>query len=364
MGKEESNATKTIFEQIRREDKNGNEYWTARDLSKILEYLEYRNFKPVIQKAKEACRNSDHAESDHFVDMHDMVSLGLGSKRNVENVKLSRYACYLIVQNADPSKEIVAIGQTYFAVQTRLQEIRQMSEYQELRTEDERRLFLRNELRNHNSQLAEAARNSGVLNNIDYAIFQNHGYKGLYGGLDAKGIHSRKELKNSQKILDHMGSTELAANLFRATQTEEKLRRDDVKGKHNANKTHFEVGKKVRSTIKELGGTMPEDLPTAESIKLIEGRGTGVPTILKQLKQNGYIGQVEKTSVKTSVKILELVKGNSSITIPELSQLIGLSERSVERNIKNLQDSKKLKRVGPDKGGHWEVIDDKSSQQE
>ncbi|MBU4486020.1 MAG: hypothetical protein KKD38_03755 [Candidatus Delongbacteria bacterium] len=163
MGKVESNATKTIFEQIRREDKNGNEYWTARDLSKILEYQEYRNFKPVIQKAKEACRNSDHAESDHFVDMHDMVSLGLGAKRNVENVKLSRYACYLIVQNADPSKEIVAIGQTYFAVQTRLQEIRQMSEYQELRTEDERRLFLRNELRNHNFQLAEAAQKSDYI---------------------------------------------------------------------------------------------------------------------------------------------------------------------------------------------------------
>jgi DNA-damage-inducible protein D len=142
MGNMQTNKTKTIFEQIRREDENGNEYWTARDLSKILEYLEYRNFKPVIQKAKEACRNSDHAESDHFVDMHDMVSLGLGSKRNVENVKLSRYACYLIVQNADPSKEIVAIGQTYFAIQTRLQEIRQMSEYQELGTEDERRLFL------------------------------------------------------------------------------------------------------------------------------------------------------------------------------------------------------------------------------
>ena len=160
-----------------------------------------------------------------------MVLLGSGAKRKIEDVKLSRYACYLIVQNADPSKEIVAIGQTYFAVQTRLHEIQQMSQYQELKTENERRLFLRNELRNHNSQLAEAAQNAGVLTHIEYAIFQNHGYKGLYGGLDAKGIHSKKDLKKSQKILDHMGSTELAANLFRATQTEEKLKRDNVKGK-------------------------------------------------------------------------------------------------------------------------------------
>jgi DNA-damage-inducible protein D len=359
MGKEmkslESNATKTIFEQIRREDENGNEYWTARDISSVLEYSEYRHFKPVIEKAKEACQKSNNSLDNHFEDILDMVSLGLGSKRNVENVKLSRYACYLIVQNADPSKEIVAIGQTYFAVQTRLQEIQQMSQYQGLKTENERRLFLRNELRNHNFQLAEAARNSGVLNNVDYAIFQNHGYKGLYGGLDAKGIHSRKELKNNQKILDHMGSTELAANLFRATQTEEKLRRENVKGKHNANKTHFAVGKKVRKTIQELGGTMPEELPTAESIKLLEGGKTNSQissTVVKNTEQKSS----QKTSVKTSVKILELVKGNNSITIPELSQLIGVSERSVERNIKNLQDSKNLKRVGPDKGGHWEVI--------
>ena len=187
-------------------------------------------------------------------------------------VKLSRYACYLIVQNADPSKEIVATGQTYFAIQTRLQEIRQMDEYNRLTTEEEKRLFLRNEMKTHNTQLAEAAKDAGVIEPVDYAIFQNHGYMGLYGGLDAKGIHHRKGLKKSQNILDHMGSTELSANLFRATQTEEKLRRENIKGKGKANQTHFEVGKKVRQTIKELGGTMPEHLPTEESIKKIENK--------------------------------------------------------------------------------------------
>jgi DNA-damage-inducible protein D len=158
----------------------------------------------------------------------------------------------------------------YFAVQTRLQEIQQMDDYNLLKTEEDKRLFLRNELRKHNSLLAETAKGAGVIKSIDYAIFQNHGYMGLYGGLDAKAIHQKKNLKKNQQILDHMGSTELAANLFRATQTEEKIRREKIKGKSNANKTHFEVGHKVRNTIKELGGTMPEDLPTENSIKLIE----------------------------------------------------------------------------------------------
>jgi len=268
MGNELSKQPNTLFEQIKQVDSYGNEWWSARQLGKVLEYSEYRHFKPVIEKAKEACSNSAQKVSDHFEDFLEMVDIGSGAKRPMEDgVKLSRYACYLIVQNADPGKEVVAQGQTYFAVQTRLQEIRQMDEYNRLCSEDEKRLFLRDEMKKHNIQLADAAKGAGVIEPLDYAIFQNHGYMGLYGGLDAKGIHKRKGLKKSENILDHMGSTELAANLFRATQTEEKLRRDKIKGKQKANQTHFEIGKKVRKTIEEIGGTMPENLPVADSIK-------------------------------------------------------------------------------------------------
>ena len=260
----------TLFESIKDTDNNGNEYWSSRKLAKVLEYADYRNFITVIGKAKEACQNSGIPIEDHFVDINEMVTIGSGAERPVDSVKLSRYACYLIVQNADPSKTIVAQGQTYFAIQTRIAEVQQMKEYQELSSEEEKRLFLRNELQKHNSQLASAAKDAGVIDSRDYAIFQNYGYQGLYGGMTAKDIHAKKGLKKSQKILDHMGSTELAANLFRATQTEEKLRRENIKGKQQANMTHYEVGAKVRQTIKELGGTMPEDLPTAESIKAVE----------------------------------------------------------------------------------------------
>lgn len=260
----------TLFEQIREIDKNGNEFWGARKLAKALEYTDFRNFLTVIGKAKEACKNSGQLVENHLVDFNEEIKHGKGAKQEYPSVKLSRYACYLIVQNADPSKDVVAQGQTYFAVQTRLQEIKQMDDYNRLSSEDEKRLFLRNELKKHNTQLADAAKEAGVVNALDYAIFQNHGYMGLYGGLNAKGIHSKKGLKKSQNILDHMGSTELAANLFRATQTEEKLKRDNIKGKQNANKTHYEIGKKVRKTIEEIGGTMPENLPSESSIKTIE----------------------------------------------------------------------------------------------
>jgi DNA-damage-inducible protein D len=271
MKTELSKINNTVFERIRQLDENGNEWWSARQLGKILEYTEYRHFKPVIEKAKEACVNSRQEVKDHFEDFLEMVDIGSGAKRPMEDgVKLSRYACYLIVQNADPGKEVVAQGQTYFAVQTRLQEIRQMDEYNRLSSEDEKRLFLREEMKKHNIQLADAAKGAGVIEPMDYAIFQNHGYMGLYSGLDAKGIHKRKGLKKSDNILDHMGSTELAANLFRATQTEEKLRRDNIKSKQKANQTHFVIGKKVRKTIEEIGGTMPEDLPVADSIKKLE----------------------------------------------------------------------------------------------
>lgn len=269
MANEISKPTQTIFEQIKSEDDTGHEFWTARVLSLVLEYSEYRHFKPVVERAKEACKNSGNNVSDHFEDILYMVPIGSGATREVDDVRLSRYACYLIVQNADSGKEIVAQGQTYFAVQTRLQELRQMDEYQRLETEEAKRLFLRKEMSEHNKQLAEAAKGAGVCDPLDYAIFQNHGYKGLYGGLDNKGIHQRKGLKKGEAILDHMGSTELAANLFRATQTEEKLKREKVSGKYEANKTHFEVGAEVRETIKKIGGTMPENLPVAGSIKKI-----------------------------------------------------------------------------------------------
>lgn len=199
-----------------------------------------------------------------------MVEIGSGAHRELPDVRLSRYACYLIVQNGDPSKPVIANGQTYFAIQTRRQELANDKKFAQL-SEDEKRLAVRNELAAHNKHLAAAAKDAGVETSLDYAVFQDHGYKGLYGGLGAKDIQARKGLKKSQKILDHMGSTELAANLFRATQTEEKLRRDDVQHKHQANQTHFDVGRKVRQTIEELGGTMPENLPTPEtSIQQLE----------------------------------------------------------------------------------------------
>jgi DNA-damage-inducible protein D len=199
MSDELTKQTQTIFEQIRRTDESSNEYWSARDMSKVLEYSEYRHFIPVVEKAKEACRNSKQQVADHFEDILDMIEIGKGGKRGVDNIKLSRYACYLIVQNADPSKEIVALGQTYFAVQTRLREISQMEEYNRLSTEEEKRLFLRGEMAKHNIQLASAAKDAGVIEPVDYAIFQNHGYKGLYGGLDAKGIHNKKGLKKASR---------------------------------------------------------------------------------------------------------------------------------------------------------------------
>jgi len=272
MAKELSKRVLSIFEQIKQIDENGNEYWMARQLAKALDYTDFRNFTSVIDKAKQACENSEQPVSDHLVEFNEVVTVGSGATHTYPSYKLSRYACYLIVQNADPGKEVVALGQTYFAVQTRLQEIRQMDEYNRLSTENEKRLFLRDEMAKHNTQLAAAAKDAGVITEIDYAIFQNHGYKGLYGGLDAKGIHAKKGLKKSQKILDHMGSTELAANLFRATQTEEKLKREQIKGKQKANQTHYEVGKKVRKTIEEIGGEMPENLPVEDSIKNLSAK--------------------------------------------------------------------------------------------
>lgn len=258
------------FEDLLQHGNEGQEYWSARDLAPLLDYRDWRNFQNVLSRAAQACETSHQQVSDHFVETTKMVVLGSGAQRELEDVHLSRYACYLVVQNGDPAKPVIAAGQTYFAIQTRRQELADDETFKRLR-EDEKRLFLRNELKEHNKQLVEVAQQAGVETTLDFAIFQNHGYQGLYGGLDQKAIHQHKGLKKSQKILDHMGSTELAANLFRATQAEEKLRRDEVKSKQQANQTHFDVGRKVRQTIEELGGTMPEDLPSPDkSIRQIE----------------------------------------------------------------------------------------------
>ncbi len=225
----------TPFEQIRRTNPAGNEFWSSRDFARVLGYNDYRNFEAVIEKARTACFNSGQRVEDHFVDVTDMIEIGKGGQRAVKTVMMSRYACYLIIQNADPSKEIVAHGQTYFAIQTRRQEL------SDEEVEEQRRLAIRSDLRTHNTQLADAARGAGVIEPRDYAIFQNHGYMGLYGGLGAQDIHLRKGLKKGEQILDHMGSTELAANLFRATQAEDKLRREKITCKDKANSAHREV---------------------------------------------------------------------------------------------------------------------------
>lgn len=256
------------FEQIKRVREDGIEYWSARELARVLGYARWDKFKNAIQKAEIACENSGQSVEDHFSRVGNMVRIGSGAQRKIEDFQLSRYACYLVIQNADPAKEIVALGQTYFAVQTRRQE-----EADELAglSEEQKRLYLRGQLSSHNKQLADAAYRAGVVQSIDFAIFQDHGYAGLYGGLKAKEIHRKKGLKKSQGILDHMGSEELAANLFRATQTEAKLRREQLQGKEKANQAHYDVGRKVRQTIEELGGTMPEELPTpSESIQQLK----------------------------------------------------------------------------------------------
>lgn len=253
--------SEATFENIRHTNEYGQEFWYARELQQALEYSQWRRFEETIERAKTACLQSENSIEDHFANVGKMVSIGSGAQREIDDIMLSRYACYLIVMNGDPRKQIIAVGQTYFAVKTRQQEL--VDNYDQL-TEDQKRLAIRDEIKRHNKSLAEAAQMAGVETSLDYATFQNYGYMGLYGGLKAQDIKRRKGLKKSQDILDHMGSTELAANLFRATQTDEKLRRENVQGKDAANRTLYEVGAKVRQTIAELGGTMPEDLPTPE----------------------------------------------------------------------------------------------------
>lgn len=265
---EENNYTESLFESIKHINEYGQEVWYARDLQIAFEYKRWDKFLNVIEKAKESCSNSSNDVSDHFSQVGKMVTIGSGAEREVIDYELSRYACYLIVQNGDPGKKVIALGQTYFAVKTRQQEL--IENFDSLE-EDQKRLAIRKEMKEHNKQLVAAAKGAGVKTSSEYATFQNCGYMGLYGGLKAQDIRHRKGLKPKENILDHMGYEELAANLFRATQTEAKLRRENIRGKENANHAHYEVGKKVRQTIQELGGTMPEDLPTPQkSIQQLE----------------------------------------------------------------------------------------------
>lgn len=256
----------SIFENIKHIDKSGNEYWFARDLQKVLDYKEWRKFSIVLEKAKVSCQLSNLNIEDHFVGADKMVEIGSKTKRKIEDYKLSRYACYLIAQNGDSRKKTIALAQTYFAFQTRKMEITER-EYSSL-TEDEKRFYQRNLTKKGNYSLNQAAKDAGVKN---FDRFHNSGYKGLYNGETANDIAKRKGLRYREDILDNMGSDELIANLFRISQTEQKLKRDNVKGETKANDVHYEVGKKVRKAISDIGGTMPEEFPTPEkSLKTLE----------------------------------------------------------------------------------------------
>ena len=254
------------FEDIKHIDEYGNEYWLARELQQVLEYKEWRKFSRVIEKARDASNNSKFKVSDHFVQTDKMVGIGSKTSRSIVDYKLSRYACYLIVQNSDPRKEVVALGQTYFAIQTRKQELTE-KEYVNL-TEDEKRFYQRNLTKKGNYSLNQTAKKCGVKN---FDQFHNAGYKGLYNGETADDIAKRKGLRYREDILDNMGSDELIANLFRISQTEQKLKRDNIQGDEKATETHYEVGQEVRNTINRLGGVMPEDLPIPKkSLKELE----------------------------------------------------------------------------------------------
>ena len=254
------------FEDIKHVDEYGNEYWLARELQQVLEYKEWRKFSRVIEKARDASNNSKFKVSDHFVQTDKMVGIGSKTSRSIDDYKLSRYACYLIVQNSDPRKEVVALGQTYFAIQTRKQELTE-KEYVNL-TEEEKRFYQRNLTKKGNYSLNQTAKKCGVKN---FDQFHNAGYKGLYNGETANDIAKRKGLRYREDILDNMGSDELITNLFRISQTEQKLKRDNIQGDVKAKETHYKVGQEVRNTINRLGGVMPEDLPTPKkSLKELE----------------------------------------------------------------------------------------------
>jgi len=255
------------FEAAAHTDDDGTQFWLARELAPLLGYQRWENFAAAIERARLACVNSGEVVEDHFRDVTKLVSLGSSAEREVADCELTRFAGYLIAMNGDPGKPEISAAQTYFAVQTRRQEVADQTAAAAALSEDEKRVLLRDEIKGHNKSLASAAKAAGVVKPVDYAVFKNEGYKGLYGGLDKTGIQRRKKLPDKADILDHMPSGELAANLFLATQTEEKLRRENIKGKDNANRTHRGVGAKIRQTIGEIGGTMPENYPPVENVK-------------------------------------------------------------------------------------------------
>lgn len=256
------------FESIKHIRESGNEFWYARELAGVLEYVQWRNFQKVIDRAILACKNSGFEVADHFAEVSKTIEMPKKAKKNIPDYELTRYACYLIVQNGDPRKEIIALGQTYFAIQTRRQEVQDT--FNQL-DENNKRLVVRGNIKQWNQLLAEAAHNAGVLTDEEFAIFQNAGYMGLYGDMTVSDIHTKKGLKKSEKILDYMGSTELIANLFRISQTEEKLKRDEISTAIEANNTHYEVADKIRKAIIEMGATLPEDLPVPDKgIQTIE----------------------------------------------------------------------------------------------
>ena len=253
------NINETLFESIRHVDDEGNEYWYARELQKVLEYTEWRKFVGVIKKAINSCKSSNYVVLDHFVGADKMINLGKGGQREVPDYKLSRYACYLIAQNGDNRKKVIALAQTYFAIQTRKQELLE-KEYNSL-TEDEKRFYQRDLTKKGNYSLNQTAKKAGVKN---FDKFHNAGYKGLYNGETANDIAKRKGLRYREDVLDNMGSDELIANLFRISQTNQRLNNDNIQGEKAACLTHNKIGKIVRKAIKEAGGTMPEDLPTPD----------------------------------------------------------------------------------------------------
>lgn len=315
-----------MFDDLRHIDENGNEYWFARELQAALQYKEWRNFQKVISTAQIACKISQQDIDDHFVEVNKMVEIGSGAKRSQIDYKLTRYACYLIVMNGDPRKEVIAWGQTYFAVKTRQQELAEL--YEQL-SEDEKRLFIRGDIKQKNMLLAQAAKKAGIITSLEYVVFQDAGYRGLYGGMTAQDIAENKGLKNGEEILDFMGSEELAANLFRITQTEAKMRREGTDTPQKANAAHYQVGKAVRETIKSLGGTMPEELPTPDkSIKELESETR------KQLKSKKDCSPAtaERLSLFYALSS-ESNRARSSVENISLSKLFSPASKNASRKI-------------------------------